>query len=307
MGRTGFVDHEVQRAHQPDAAAGSLAKHAQSSHLYRGLVAPPHVLDNNLRHAGEQLLILRHGCVVGWTRGSRHAHHRSTHKLNLLAGCEAFAVYQNRLTVCGCYREPTPSRHTTTFVVYCWYDRRRGHTLHLDQDLMRLAAGWRTGLIWQGLTCRQGHCERVTGFHTSGHAQPEHLARRHGIGELNGTARAYSRRDLHLHLLRRRRHLHAGGLTCRQGHCEVVTAAFMDSITISFHCHGDRNGYSIEYVLLQRQQGDKGKKGTTPLSGGVPLIRLNQVSLLGRRRREKIIREMITEHYYSISTVSVTV
>jgi len=29
--------------------------------------------------------------------------------------------------------------------------------------------------------------------------------------------------------------------------------------------------------------------------------------LLGRRRREKIIREMITEHYYSISTVSVTV
>ena len=45
---------------------------------------------------------------------------------------------------------------------------------------------------------------------------------------------------------------------------------------------------------LQRQKGDKGKKGTTPLSGGVPLIRLNQVSLLGRRRREKIIREMIT-------------
>ena len=26
------------------------------------------------------------------------------------------------------------------------------------------------------------------------------------------------------------------------------------------------------------------------------MIRLNQVSLLGRRRKEKIIREMITEH-----------
>ena len=42
-----------------------------------------------------------------------------------------------------------------------------------------------------------------------------------------------------------------------------------------------------------------GKKGTPPLSEGVPyettLIRLSQVSL-DRRRREKVIWEMITEH-----------
>jgi len=45
--------------------------------------------------------------------------------------------------------------------------------------------------------------------------------------------------------------------------------------------------------------GHKGKKGTPPLSEGVPyeitLIRLSQVSL-DRRRREKVIWEMITEH-----------
>ena len=48
-----------------------------------------------------------------------------------------------------------------------------------------------------------------------------------------------------------------------------------------------------------RKTEHRGKKGTPPLSEGVPyeitLIRLSQVSL-DRRRREKVIWEMITEH-----------
>ena len=52
-------------------------------------------------------------------------------------------------------------------------------------------------------------------------------------------------------------------------------------------------------VTYKRKTGHKGKKGTPPLSEGVPyeitLIRLSQVSL-DRRRREKVIWEMITEH-----------
>ena len=52
-------------------------------------------------------------------------------------------------------------------------------------------------------------------------------------------------------------------------------------------------------LRVQLKTGHKGKKGTPPLSEGVPyeitLIRLSQVSL-DRRRREKVIWEMITEH-----------
>ena len=48
------------------------------------------------------------------------------------------------------------------------------------------------------------------------------------------------------------------------------------------------------------KQDTEANKGTTPLSEEVPyqitLIRLSQVSL-DRRRREKVIWEMITEHY----------
>ena len=56
--------------------------------------------------------------------------------------------------------------------------------------------------------------------------------------------------------------------------------------------------------LRTTKQDTKGKRGyrISPLSGGVPyeitLIRLNQVSL-DRRRREKVIWEMITEHSYN--------
>ena len=59
--------------------------------------------------------------------------------------------------------------------------------------------------------------------------------------------------------------------------------------------------YYCVTVLKNNQTGHKRKrkKGISPLSGGVPyeitLIRLNQVSL-DRRRREKVIWEMITEH-----------
>ena len=60
-------------------------------------------------------------------------------------------------------------------------------------------------------------------------------------------------------------------------------------------------GVRTVLLLLYRkyQTGQKGEKGISPLSGGDPyeitLIRLNQVSL-DRRRREKVIWEMITEH-----------
>ena len=57
--------------------------------------------------------------------------------------------------------------------------------------------------------------------------------------------------------------------------------------------------YCVTVLNKNNQTGHKRKKGISPLSGGVPyeitLIRLNQVSL-DRRRREKVIWEMITEH-----------
>ena len=59
-------------------------------------------------------------------------------------------------------------------------------------------------------------------------------------------------------------------------------------------------GRGLGYLTRKgNQTGHKGKKGKIPLSGGDPyeitLVRLNQVSL-DRRRREKVIWEMITEH-----------
>ena len=58
----------------------------------------------------------------------------------------------------------------------------------------------------------------------------------------------------------------------------------------------------LVYILVShkpRKTGHRGKKGTPPLSEGVPyeitLIRLSQVSL-DRRRREKVIWEMFTEN-----------
>ena len=59
--------------------------------------------------------------------------------------------------------------------------------------------------------------------------------------------------------------------------------------------------YTVHINSTGRVQktGHKGKKGIPPLSEEVPyeitLIRLSQVSL-DRRRREKVIWEMITEH-----------
>ena len=69
--------------------------------------------------------------------------------------------------------------------------------------------------------------------------------------------------------------------------------------------NGGRRDFNLRFrlhiviVIQTTGHSHRGKKGTPPLNEEIPyqitLIRLSQVSL-DRRRREKVIWEMITEH-----------